>query len=63
MSSRCESRCRKPVVTAVRSIVFTIGIEMMLAGDIVVAADDSRFCGRWNPSVAIAPLGGGTSGI
>jgi len=31
------------VITAVQGIVFTIGIEMMLAGDIVVAADDCRF--------------------
>jgi len=38
------NRCRKPIVTAVQGIVFTIGIEMMLAGDIVVAADDCRFC-------------------
>src|SRR5258708_35859365 len=28
------NRCRKPIVTAVQGIVFTIGIEMMLAGDI-----------------------------
>ena len=31
-------------MTAVQGICFTIGIEMMLAGDIVVAADDARFC-------------------
>jgi len=34
--------CRKPMVTAVQGIVFNIGIEMMLAGDLV-AADDCRF--------------------
>jgi enoyl-CoA hydratase/carnithine racemase len=28
----------------VQGIVYTIGIEMMLAGDIVVAADDCRLC-------------------
>lgn len=33
----------KPVVTAVHGICFTVGIELMLAGDIVVAADDTRF--------------------
>ena len=38
------NRCRKPIVTAVQGICFTVGIEMMLAGDIVVAADDCRFC-------------------
>jgi len=37
--------------------VFTIGIEMMLAGDIVVAADDCRFC-QMESKRGIAPLGG-----
>lgn len=50
-------RCRKPIVTAVQGIVFTIGIEMMLAGDIVVAASDSRFC-QMESKRGIAPLGG-----
>ncbi|MDQ8727288.1 crotonase/enoyl-CoA hydratase family protein [Bradyrhizobium sp. LHD-71] len=50
-------RCRKPVVTAVQGIVFTIGIEMMLAGDIVIAADSSRFC-QMESKRGIAPLGG-----
>lgn len=50
-------RCRKPIVTAVQGIVFTIGIELMLAGDIVVAADDSRFC-QMEAKRGIAPLGG-----
>jgi len=49
--------CRKPVVTAVSGICFTIGIEMMLAGDIVVAADDTRFC-QMEAKRGIAPLGG-----
>src|SRR5438046_7540470 len=39
-----KSRCRKQIVTAVQGICFTIGIEMMLAGDIVVAADDAEVC-------------------
>ena len=50
-------RCRKPVVTAVQGIVYTVGIEMMLAGDIVVAADDCRFC-QMEARRGIAPLGG-----
>lgn len=50
-------RCRKPVVTAVQGIVFTIGIELMLAGDIVVAASDARFC-QLEAKRGIAPLGG-----
>lgn len=50
-------RCRKPVVTAVQGITYTVGIEMMLAGDIVVAADDVRFC-QMEAKRGIAPLGG-----
>jgi enoyl-CoA hydratase/carnithine racemase len=52
-----KGRCRKPIVTAVQGIVYTIGIEMMLAGDIVVAASDSRFC-QMEAKRGIAPLGG-----
>jgi len=52
-----QKRCRKPIVTAVQGIVFTIGIELMLAGDIVVAADDARFC-QMESKRGIAPLGG-----
>lgn len=33
----------KPVVAAVQGITFTIGIELMLAADIVVASSDCRF--------------------
>ena len=33
----------KPLVVAVKGITFTLGIELMLAADIVVAADDCRF--------------------
>ena len=49
--------CSKPVVTAVQGITYTVGIEMMLAGDIVVAADDCRFC-QMESKRGIAPLGG-----
>jgi len=52
-----RNRCRKPVVTAVQGICFTVGIEMALAGDIVVAADDARFC-QMEAKRGIAPLGG-----
>jgi enoyl-CoA hydratase/carnithine racemase len=51
------NRCRKPIITAVQGIVFTIGIEMMLAGDIVVASEDSRFC-QMEGRRGLAPLGG-----
>lgn len=33
----------KPMVAAVQGITYTLGIELMLAADIVVAADDCRF--------------------
>lgn len=52
-----KKRCRKPIVTAVQGICFTIGIEIMLAGDIVVSADDARFC-QMESKRGIAPLGG-----
>lgn len=49
--------CRKPIVTAVQGITYTIGIELMLAGDIAVAADDARFC-QMEPKRGLAPLAG-----
>lgn len=50
-------RCRKPVVMAVQGVTFTIGIEMMLAADIVVAADDCRFS-QMEPKRGLAVFGG-----
>ena len=40
-----DGYCRrsKPMVVAVQGITYTLGIELMLAADIVVAADDCRF--------------------
>ena len=52
-----DSHCRKPVVTAIQGVCFTVGIEMMLAGDIVVAAEDARLC-QMEAKRGIAPLGG-----
>lgn len=52
-----KKRCRKPVVTAVQGLVYTVGVELMLAGDIVVAADSSRFA-QLEAKRGIAPLGG-----
>ncbi len=52
-------RCRKPIVTAAHGISFTIGIELMLAGDIVVAADDCRF-NQLEPKRGIMASGGAT---
>ena len=52
-------RLSKPLVTAVQGITFTIGIEIALAGDIVVASSDARFC-QLEPKRGLAPLGGAT---
>ncbi|MCE3289716.1 MAG: enoyl-CoA hydratase [Caulobacter sp.] len=52
-----KGRCRKPLITAVQGFVYTVGVEIMLAGDIVVAADTSRFA-QLEARRGIAPLGG-----
>jgi len=52
-------RCSKPIVTAVQGVTYTLGIEMMLAGDIVVAADDCRFS-QLEPLRGIHATGGAT---
>jgi enoyl-CoA hydratase/carnithine racemase len=36
-------RRSKPLVAAVKGITYTLGIELMLAADVVIAADDCRF--------------------
>ncbi|MFV0277465.1 MAG: crotonase/enoyl-CoA hydratase family protein [Parahaliea sp.] len=51
--------CRKPIVTAVQGITFTVGIELALAGDIVIAADNCRFS-QMEPSRGIHATGGAT---
>lgn len=50
-------RSKKPLIAVVQGITFTIGIEIMLACDIVVAADTARF-GQLECRRGIAPLGG-----
>jgi enoyl-CoA hydratase/carnithine racemase len=52
-----KRRTLKPVIAVVQGITYTIGIEMMLAADIVVAADSARFC-QMESKRGIAPLGG-----
>ncbi len=51
--------CRKPIISAVKGITYTLGIELMLAGDIVVAADDCRFS-QLEPKRGIHATGGAT---
>lgn len=52
-----KGRCRKPIVTAVQGMCFTVGVEIMLAGDIVVADETARFA-QLEAKRGIAPLGG-----
>jgi enoyl-CoA hydratase len=49
----------KPVVMAVNGIAFTLSIELALASDIVVAADDVRFR-QLEVGRGIVPFGGAT---
>ena len=51
--------CRKPIITACHGITFTLGIELALAGDIVIAADNCRFS-QLEPKRAIHATGGAT---
>lgn len=51
--------CCKPIVTAVQGITFTFGIELALAGDIVIAADNCRFS-QLEPARGIHASGGAT---
>ena len=50
---------RKPLVAAVQGVCFTLGIELMLAADIVIAADDCRFA-QLEIKRGIIPSQGGT---
>lgn len=49
----------KPVVAGVHGICFTIGIELMLATDVVVAAEDTRFS-QLEVRRGLFPFGGAT---
>lgn len=52
-------RVRKPVIFAVQGICYTIGIELMLAADIRIAASDTRFA-QLEVRRGIYPCGGAT---
>jgi len=54
-----RSHLSKPLVMAVQGITFTIGIEMLLAADIRIAASDTRF-GQLEIARGLYPLGGAT---
>jgi enoyl-CoA hydratase len=51
--------CPKPVVTAVQGRCFTLGIELMLAAQINVVAEDATFT-QFEVSRGLFPFGGGT---
>ena len=52
-------RRTKPVVMAVQGYCFTLGIELILASDICVAADSTQLC-QMEIKRGIAPFGGAT---
>ena len=54
-----EPRCSKPVVVAVKGICFTIGIELMLGADVVLAAEGTRF-GQLEVQRGLMAFGGAT---
>jgi enoyl-CoA hydratase len=53
------ARVRKPVIAAVQGICLTIGIELMLATDVRIAAASTRF-GQIEIKRGIFPVGGAT---
>lgn len=54
-----DNRVGKPVVVAMQGICFTVAIELALAADVRVAADDCRF-GQIEIKRGIYPVGGAT---
>ena len=59
MGLDAERRVSKPIVMAVQGICFTIGIELMLAADIRIASEGSRF-GQIEVRRGLYPVGGAT---
>lgn len=51
--------CRKPIVSAVEGPCYTLGIELILCGQITVASDNARFT-QAEIARGIFPFGGGT---
>jgi len=52
-------QCPKPIVTAVQGRCYTLGIELLLAGQVTVAADTAQF-NQYEVSRGLFPFGGGT---
>lgn len=55
-----DNPVRKPVVAAVQGTCLTLGIELLLAADVRVAAEDATF-GQIEVSRGIVPFGGATT--
>ncbi len=51
--------CPKPIVTAVQGRCYTLGIELMLCGQLSIAAEDATFL-QYEVSRGLFPFGGGT---
>lgn len=51
--------CRKPLVVAISGLCLTLGVELALAADVVIAAPDAQF-GQIEVSRGIMPFGGAT---
>jgi enoyl-CoA hydratase/carnithine racemase len=54
-----ERKLTAPLVVAIQGICFTAGIELALAGDIIVAAEETRLS-QLEPKRGLAALGGAT---
>lgn len=52
-------RLSKPLITAVQGVTYTAGIELALAGEIIVAASNTRLC-QIEPKRGLAAMGGAT---
>jgi enoyl-CoA hydratase/carnithine racemase len=50
----------KPVVMAVKGICYTLGVELALASEVVIAASNSRFA-QLEVTRGIIPFGGGST--
>jgi len=54
------AQVRKPVVMAIQGICFTLGVELALASDVIVASKDAQFA-QLEVARGILPFGGGTT--
>lgn len=52
--------CPKPIVSAVHGRCYTLGIELVLCGQVVIAAQDARFI-QYEVGRGLMPFGGGNT--